>query len=184
VLAPVLARLLRAPAVTGASVECTGTYFLVNASSAEALERAVPAIRDVLGPTMHRVEGAAREAQLAHRSRGEMWFSTGDIRALSYVEGRILATRMGDAVTASVPLELHVAEQVVEATRAEIFAALDEAHDSGGRSSTHWFWGEWPSIVARIAARLERDVPPDQCSAIRGALHAQGQRSSHARVNV
>ncbi|HET7754782.1 MAG TPA: hypothetical protein VFK85_12805, partial [Anaeromyxobacteraceae bacterium] len=155
-LAPVLARLSEIPGVTDARVECSGSWFFVDAQSAAALDRALPAVRDALGPGATLADGVAREAQLARRSQGELWFSRDDIRALSYVEGRVLATRMTDAVTAAVTLDGSAREQVAEATRAEIFAALDHAHDTGGRASSGWFWEEWPRIVDRIASRRAR----------------------------
>ena len=178
-LAPVLARLAGIPGIEDARVECSGTYFLVAAADAAALERALPAIRDVLGASARRVEGAAREAQLARRPRGEPWFSRDDIRALSYVEGRVLAARMGDAVAAAVPLDAVAAERVLEAARAEIFAALDAAHDAGGEPETGWFWEEWPRIVERVSARLE-DTLQGRTPAIREALLAQGPGGSAA----
>lgn len=172
-LAPVLARLATIPGVTDARVECSGTYFLVGGADAATLERALPGAREVLGPGMRRVEGELYEAQLASRARGELWFSPAEIRALSYVEGRILAARMADAVTAAVPVAAPVAEEVLEATRAGIFAALDHAHDTGGRASTGWFWEEWPGIVHGIAQRLARSLPERQCAVVAEVLRGQ-----------
>jgi hypothetical protein len=177
VLAPVLARLCEIPGVIDARVECSGTYFLVTGDDPAALERALPAIRAVLGQSARWVDGLDRERQLAARSRGELWFSSGDIRGLSYVEGRVLAARMLDGVAESIPLPPPQAEQVLEAVRAEIFAALEHAHDTGGRSSSGWFWEVWPSTVDRIHDRLREPVPePEQRARIDRALRAQAPR--------
>jgi hypothetical protein len=54
---------------------------------------------------------------------------------------------------------------VLEATRAEISAALDAAHDGGGKPGTGCFWEEWPRIVDRAASRLEGTLPGRRASA-------------------
>jgi hypothetical protein len=159
VLAPVLARLAAVPGVTDARVECSGTFFLVSTATPEALEAALPAVREVLGPSSRRAGADVAEAQLAARPRGEPWFSASGIRGLSYVEGRSLAARMRDAVTARVELAPELRGGLGEAIRVEIFAALDHAHDTGGRSSSAWFWIEWPHVVERISARLAAAFP-------------------------
>ena len=170
-LAPVLARLLEIPGVAEARVECTGTYFLV-AGDEPALGRALAAVRDVLGPSSRPLDDPRAAVELARRARGELWFSPSEIRGLSYVEGRILAARVGDAVAAKIALEGGAREQLHEAVRAEILAALDHAHDTGGRSSTGWFWEEWPRIAERAAARLSGSMPPVLCAEVRSALAA------------
>jgi hypothetical protein len=173
VLAPVLARLTDIPGITGARVECSGTYFLLTGADAAALELALPAIRDVLGPSVTRTEPGVSELQLAARARGELWFSGEGIRGLSYVEGRILAARIGDAVVAELRTDGETSERILEATRAEIFAALDHAHDTGGRASTGWFREEWPRIADGITARLAAAVPAALHAGLRSALAAQ-----------
>ncbi|HYG68254.1 MAG TPA: hypothetical protein VD838_11360 [Anaeromyxobacteraceae bacterium] len=172
-LAPVLARLSDIPGVIDVRVECSGTFFLVTGRDAAALEAVLPRVRAVLGERAERLGASERSAQLAGRARGERWFSRDDIRGLSYVEGRILATRFSDAIAAAVPLERAIAERVHEAIRRELFAALDHAHDTGGRASTGWFWKEWPRIVEAIGARLD-DVPAALRTRVVDALRAEG----------
>jgi hypothetical protein len=174
VLAPVLARLSGIHGVTGARVECSGTYFHVEAASPAALEAALPAIRAALGASARVASDAERDTQLAARGRGEPWFSVRDVRALSYVEARVLAARMLDAATAAVELDAAAAEGVHEALRVEITAALERAHDEGGRSSSGWFWGEWPRIVERVSARLAAAIGAREASTLGAALRARG----------
>jgi hypothetical protein len=174
VLAPVLARLAEIPGIIDARVECSGTYFLVTGADAAALELALPAIRAVLGPSVARTTPGVAELQLAARARGELWFSGEGIRGLSYVEGRILAARIGDAVAAELRCDGETSERILEASRVEIFAALGHAHDTGGRASTGWFREEWPRIADRIADRLAAGVPAALHAAVRSALAAQG----------
>jgi hypothetical protein len=170
----VLARLSEVPGVIDARVECSGTYFLVTARDAAALERALPLVRERLGARAEALGPAEAAAQLAARARGERWFSKDDIRALSYVEGRILATRFSDVLAAAVPLERSSAGRIDEAIRLELFLALEHAHDTGGRASTGWFWAEWPRIVEAIGARLH-DVPAALRTRLVEALRAEGE---------
>lgn len=170
-LAPVLARLSALPGVSEALVECSGGSFLLLGPDPAALERALPAARAVLGPRTRRVEGAEAAAQLAARPRGEPWFSAATIRGLSYIEGRILAGRVRDAAVAAARLAPEDAARVHEAARVEIFAALDHAHDTGGRASTGWFAAAWPGIAAAIRARLD-GLPPGPRAAVAEALAA------------
>jgi hypothetical protein len=154
----VLARIGKIPGVGGAEVDGTGSYFLV-----ACVPEAIPAVSDVLGPAAEVVDGAARNEQLAHRRRGEMWFSSENIRALSFLEGRVLAIRMRDAVG---DLDDHGA--LLDALRAEILAALEQAHDTGGRSSSGWFWEEWPAVVSRVMARVA--LAPAEATRVEAAL--------------
>jgi hypothetical protein len=179
VLAPVLARLSELPGVIDARVECSGTYFLVTACDAAALERALPLVHERLGSRAEPLGPGERAAQLAARARGERWYSRHDIRGLSYVEGRILATRFSDAVAATLLLEQAAAVRIHDAIRLELFVALDHAHDTGGRASTGWFWAEWPRIVEAIAARLH-DLPAALRTRMVEVLRAEGDERRHA----
>jgi hypothetical protein len=71
-----------------------------------------------------------------------------------------------------VELDASTAERLREAARVEIFAALEHAHDSGGRSSTGWFWEEWPHIAERISSRLADSVAASTAQRLRDALSA------------
>lgn len=166
-LAPVLARLERIDGLAEVRVDCGGRYFLVRAAEPGALDRALPAVREVLGAAAAPVEGPARARHLAHSARGELWFDASTVRGLSYVEGRMLAARLCDAVGPRLPGAPGAREALFDAARTELFAALDHAHDTGGRSGPGWFWKEWPAIAARIAARLGGALAPE---VLEGAL--------------
>lgn len=167
-----LARLTRIPGITGAVVESTGSWFLVTARDPAALERALPAVRDVLGSSAEPVEGIGREQQLAERARGELWFSADTIRALSFIEGRALAIRTRDFVLSGIALDAATAGLLLETIRVEIVAALNHAHDTGGRASTGWFWKEWPAIAQRILLRLRPRLTPAEAVRIEASLLA------------
>lgn len=175
-IAPVLARLDAIPGVASVRVDCSGSFFLLTARDAAALERAWPAARDALGPTAAPVEGQARADQLATLARGEPWFGSANLRALSCIEARVLAGRMHDAIAARVPLDPGTAAGVLEACRLEILAALDHAHDTGGRASTTWFWKAWPAVVVRISARLAALLEDGGRAAAEAALLEQAPR--------
>jgi hypothetical protein len=159
VLAPVLARLRRLPGVADARVECSGTFFALSLLEGAEAEAVLPEVVEVLGPTSRLLEGEEAGAQLEARSRGELWFSEEQIRGLSYVEGRVLASRALAAAAEGLSLGEPEAGRVREAVRVEVFAAIDRVHDGGGRRSSAWFGQEWPDIVARASARLAGALP-------------------------
>lgn len=161
-LAPVLARLSQLPGVISALVDCTGSFFLVTASEAALLS-----VRDLLGGRVEEVQGAERDRQLAERSRGELWFSAANIRALSLIEGRVLAVRVRDFVATDAGLD---GAALLDAIRLEICAALNRAHDEGGRAATGWLWKEWPGIARNIVARLAPAFAPEELGTIESSL--------------
>lgn len=170
-----LARLFDIPGIRDARVECSGTYFLVEGDDAGVLERALPAIQDVLGPGARCVHDPERRIQLSTRTKGEPWFSPRDIRGLSYIEARLLSTRIADGVAQVLTLDGAAADVVAEAVRAEIVTALDHAHDTGGQSSSGWFWEAWPRIAALVAARLDGALAGASCAVLERALVAQSR---------
>jgi hypothetical protein len=169
----VLARLLDVPGVRDARVECSGTYFLVVVDEAAAPAGVLPGLRAVLGPGAREVEDPDAAVQVATRAKGEPWFSVDDVRGLSYVEARLLSTRLADGVAQVLNTGGAALERLVESTRTEIVAALEHAHDTGGRASSGWFWEEWPRIAARIAARLDGAVAGASRADLERALVAQ-----------
>jgi hypothetical protein len=154
VLAPVLARLRRIPGIADARVECSGTFFALSLGERADPEATLRAVLDVLGPGSRRLLADEAGAQLAARASGEIWFSEEEIRALSYIEGRIIAGRALAAATRGLEVTGAETDRIRDAIRVEVFAALDRVHDEGGRSSSGWFTDEWPHIVTRVRSRL------------------------------
>jgi hypothetical protein len=159
VLAPVLARLRRLPGITDARVECSGTFFALSLADGAEAEAVLPMVVDVLGSRSRLLAAEEAGAQLEARSRGELWFSEEQIRGLSYVEGRIIASRALSAAADGLTMGEQDAAKIREAVRAEVFAAIDRVHDEGGRRSSAWFAEEWPRIVARARDRLADALP-------------------------
>jgi hypothetical protein len=170
VLAPVLARLDELPGVARARAESAGRHFALElvpgadaASVALAAREALAGRARVLGP-----EEAA--SQLAARPRGDPWLSRDEVMALSYVEGRILAVRVSARTGREAGLAPEARERLAEALRIEIFAVLERVHAEGGRSSSRWFYEEWPAVAGRVFARGSAFVPGDLLPALRSSL--------------
>lgn len=168
-----LARLRRLPGVADVRVECSGTFFLLALADAPDEEAAVAAVLDALGPGSRRLADDEAASQLEPRRRGELWFSEEQIRALSYVEGRIITARALAAAARDLSLTDREAESIREAVRAEVFAAIDRVHDEGGRSSSGWFAEEWPHVVARATDRLAGALPEDVLSEVTARLERE-----------
>jgi hypothetical protein len=155
----VLARLRKLAGVADARVECSGLFFVLSLTERADPDAAARAALDALGPGSRRVPSDEARPQLDARRRGEIWFSEEEIRALSYVEARIVTNRALAAATQGLSLAPAQVESIREAIRVEVFAAIDRVHDEGGRSSSGWFAAEWPGIVGRTRARLAGAVP-------------------------
>ena len=153
-LAPVLARLRRLPGIVDARVECSGTFFALSLAEPAESEAVLPMVLDVLGPDSRLLASEEARGQLEARPRGEIWFSEEQIRGLSYVEGRIIASRALAAAAEGLSLGEPETGRIREAVRVEVFTAIDRVHDEGGRCSSAWFAEEWPHIVARAQGRL------------------------------
>jgi hypothetical protein len=167
----VLARLARIPGLLDARVECSGRYFAVELepSAPEALQAA----RAALGKSARVLPAAEAATQLAWRARGEPWFDLASIRGLSYVEGRVLASRVATRIREEADLAAEEAEAVGEPVRLALFAALDRVHDEGGRSSSGWLAEAWPEIGADLGRRLEGALPPERVTAVLAAFAGQ-----------
>jgi hypothetical protein len=166
----VLARLRGIPGAIDARVECSGQLFLLELEHGADPEAAFASARDVLGARAQRIPDTVAAVHLEARARGEPWFSPDDIRGLSYIEGRVLASRIGDAVLRRVPLERPQAELLRDAVLVQIRAALDRVHDEGGRSSSAWFDAAWPEIAERIVAGVRDGIAEGLLPELRRAV--------------
>ena len=166
-LAPVLARLSALPELSRVRVDCAGRLFLLEVAPGVEPGAALEADRTVLGP---RGRPLAVGSQLDAMARGELWFSAADIRALSYLEARVLASRICDQVLREVPLGVAEADRLEDAAVAELRDTLDRVHDEGGRTSSAWFDPAWPGIAEGIADRMMAAVDGASFRALRTAL--------------
>ncbi len=155
-LAPVLARLDAVPGVTRSRVEASGRFLLLELSPEADLAQVEEAARRALGREAHRLSEAEALEQLAARGRGDPWLAAPGATTLSYVEGRILSTRVSAEAAREALLDAGERDLLAEALRLEIFAALERVHAEGGRSSGGWFYDAWPAVAA---AALRRCLP-------------------------
>jgi len=159
VIAPVLARLDAVPGVASARSDSSGRFFwieLVPGAEADAVRAGA---RAVLGPRARPLPREEAEAQLASRALGDPWLRTGEVMALSFVEGRLLSVRLSRELEdrAGTPADLR--EAVAEAIRIELFAALERVHAEGGRPNGGWIHEEWPAIAAAVGTRCLAALP-------------------------
>jgi hypothetical protein len=80
---------------------------------------------------------------------------------LSFLESRLLSVRIAAEVrhrTAATPEQ---GEEIAEAIRLELFAAMERVHSEGGRRSGGWIYQEWPTIAAAAVRRCAATIPRD-----------------------
>lgn len=155
-LAPVLARLDAVPGISRSRAEASGRFLLLELSPGADPGRVLAAARRALGREARRLPEAEAREQLAARGRGDPWLAAPEVMALSYVEGRILSTRVSAEAALEARLDARERDLLAEALRLEIFAALERVHAEGGRSSSGWFYEAWPAVGA---AALQRCRP-------------------------
>ena len=126
-------------------------------------------VRPVLGldENVYLLEGDIRS--LAHRD-GDPWLASDEVITLSYVESRLLSVRIAEEAqrrTGALPEER---EEVAEAIRLELFAAMERVHSEGGRRSSGWIYEEWPVIAAAAAGRCVKTISHDLRLRLAGLL--------------
>lgn len=142
-----LARLQGVAGVRACRVEASGYVFWIEADEdGPDLERRVV---EALGPGARRLVPEEAAAQLAARSSGERWYGPEDVRALSYLEGRVVTARAVSAVAAALALDRAASERLEDSLREEVFAVLERMHEEG-LPGVHFFEA-WPGIASRAA---------------------------------
>ena len=145
-----LVRLDGIPGVRESRVDASGRFFLLaleeDADEPSVLARA----QGVLRGAARRLDAPAAARQVAARVRGDPWFAANEVRALSYVEARILAVRTAASVAASAGLSPAAQEALGELTRSVLFRTVERIHAEGGRETTGWFYEAWPAISQAI----------------------------------
>lgn len=167
-----LARLDQVEGIGGARVDATGRFFAVELAPGADEARVLAAAEGALGRPPRRLSPEEGAAQLARSGRWDPWFTRTDVAALCFLEARILAARGEGAVASAAKLRAFEREAVGEALRAELFDVMERVLAEGGRDSSGWFYGEWPGIAARAAARSAGQVAPEKHEKVAAALAA------------
>jgi hypothetical protein len=163
VLAPVLARLDAIPGVTSARTDASGRFFWLQVEdTADATSVTVLAV-GVLGKGVRSLAAAQAEAQLAAHRHGDPWLTAAEVMTLSFVESRILSVRLAGELEHQAGATPEQREEVAEAIRLELFAAMKRVHSEGGRRSGGWIYDEWPIIAAATVERCAAAMPQDLC---------------------
>jgi hypothetical protein len=147
--------------VAATRVDASGRFFWLTLAERADIDAVSSLAVTALGGRARRLPDARAEAQLASRVRGDPWLGRGEVMALSFVEARLLAVRLaGDAATRTgLPPEQR--EDLAEAIRVELFAAMERVHAEGGRKSGGWIYEEWPSLARGALDRCAGPFPPD-----------------------
>jgi hypothetical protein len=157
----VLARLDTLPGVAAARVDSSGRFFwlaIVEGSDAGAVESLAV---NVLGGRARRLPPGRAAAQLEARMHGDPWLGAGEVMTLSFVEARLLAMRLAGDAASRAGLTPEQREDLAEAIRAELFAAMERVHAEGGRKSGGWIYEDWPSIARAALDRCSGPIAPD-----------------------
>ena len=157
-LAPVLARLDAIPGVASARTDASGRFFWLQVEdTADATSVTVLAF-GVLGKGVRSLVAAHADAQLAAHRHGDPWLTAAEVMLLSFVESRMLSVRLAGELehqTGATPEQ----QEVAEAIRLELFAAMKRVHSEGGRRSGGWIYDEWPIIAAATVERCAAAMP-------------------------
>ena len=160
-LAPVLARLQAVPGVSAARVDSSGRFFWLTAEEGPEAEGVAAIARAALGEDARVLEPERAEAQLAAHRHGDPWLAAPEVMALSFVESRLLSVRIAADVRQRTGATPEQGEEIAEAVRLELFAAMERVHSEGGRRSGGWIYQEWPTIAAAAAGRCAATIPRD-----------------------
>lgn len=149
-----LARIEEIDGVAWAGAEATGRFLAVRPGPDADAERLAAAVERALAGRGRRAGEALAQAQLAAREQGDPWYSAREVRALSFIEGRLVAVHVAAKVGDDLGLSPADRASLAEAVREVFFGVLERVHAEGGRESSGWFYVEWPGIAAEVARRM------------------------------
>jgi hypothetical protein len=161
VLAPVLARLDGIPGVSRSRVDSSGQFFWLTLDEDADAPRVVAVALEVLGRGARALPADQAGAQLAAHPRGDPWLGAGEVLTLSFLESRILSVRIAGELERRTGSSPEQREQVADAIRMELFAAMERIHAEGGRRSGGWIYAEWPAIASAALGRCDASLPED-----------------------
>ena len=158
-----LARLDAIDGVTAARVDSSGRFFWLQVEDTADADDVNVLAFGVLGKGTRLLSADQAETQLAARPRGDPWLTAAEVMTLSFVEARILSVRLSGEVEHRIGSTPEHLEEVSEAIRLELFAAMERVHSEGGRRSSGWIYEEWPAIAAATVERCAGTMPLDLC---------------------
>lgn len=156
-----LARLDAIPGVAAARVDSSGRFFWLQVDDAADATSVTVLVSGVLGKGVRSLAPRQAEAQLAAHPRGDPWLTAVESMTLSFVESRILSVRLAGEVEHLTGATPEQREEVAEAIRLELFAAMERVHSEGGRRSSGWIHEEWPAIAAATVERCAGAMSDD-----------------------
>jgi hypothetical protein len=168
----VLARLDAIPGVTAARVDSSGRFFWLQVEEAADATSVIVLASGVLGKGVRSLAAAQAGAQLAAHQHGDPWLTATEVMTLSFVESRILSVLLAGEVEHRIGATPEQREEVSEAIRLELFAAMKRVHSEGGRRSSGWIYEEWPAIAAATVERCAGAMPQDLCRQLSEVLPA------------
>ncbi len=151
-LAPVLARLQQIPGVTSARVDASGRYFWLTVQESPGAGDVTALALEVLGKGARVLAAGQAETQLSAHRHGDPWLAADQVMTLSFVESRLLSVRIAAGFRRP-GVTPGRREEIAEAIRVELFAAMERVHAEGGRASSGWIYEEWPAIAEAAARR-------------------------------
>ena len=160
-LAPVLARLQAIPGVSAARVDSSGRFFWLTVEEGPGAAGVAAVARAMLGEDARILGPGRAEAQLAAHRHGDPWLAAPEVMTLSFVESRILSARIASEVRDRTGATPEQGDEIAEAIRLELFAAMERVHSEGGRRSSGWIYQEWPAIAAAAVERCAATIPGD-----------------------
>ena len=156
-----LVRLDSLQGVVAARVDSSGRFFWLSTADGADAEAVAALAAGVLGGRARRLSSARAAAQLASRGQGDPWLGSGEVMTLSFVESRLVAVRIAGDAAARTGLTPERREDLAEAIRVELFAAMERVHAEGGRKSSGWIYEEWPAIARGALDGCAGPIPPD-----------------------
>ena len=157
-----LARLDAIPGVCAARVESSGRFFWIELAEGADPSRVSDLATGVLGRGARPLPAADAEVQLARRLRGDPWLGADGVMTLSFVESRLLSVRLAGELARQSGATPEEQEEIAEAIRIELFAAMERVHAEGGRSSSGWIYREWPAIAEAAVERCPGILPDER----------------------
>jgi hypothetical protein len=172
-LAPVLARLDLVPGVRRSSVDAAGRHFVLSLEPDADEVAVIAGAQSVLRGAARRLDPHAAARQVAARVRGDPWFAADEVRALSYVEARILAARTAARVAEEAELAPIAEEALGELVRAVVLRTVARVHADGTQD---WFHDAWPAIAREIRDGSTAFLDAETHSRVAAALAARHGR--------
>jgi hypothetical protein len=174
-LAPVLARLDLVPGVRRSSVDAAGRHFVLSLEPDADEVAVIAGAQSILRGAARRLEPRAAARQVAARVRGDPWFAADEVRALSYVEARILAARTAARLADDAELEPLEEEALGELVRSVVLRAVARV---AGDGTQDWFQDAWPEIAREIREGSRGFLDPATHGRLCGALAARARAGS------